>query len=64
MVVFGLCVVRFVNKQEKDHNKVSPSSSEFGNDIFDDNVFNGKSTSDIGIERRNPYKHQRFTDDD
>lgn len=59
MIVFGLCVVRFINKQEKDHQKVSPSSSEFGNDIFDDNV-----TSDIGIERRNPYKHQRFTDDD
>lgn len=64
MVTFALCVIRFINKQEKRYHKTSPENSQIP-DVLEDTVFgNGSTHYDRGEERRSKYKHQKFDDDD
>lgn len=65
MVVFGLCVIRFINQKEKRYNKTSPDNSD-GPDGYEDTSFPYDQTDNgEGMEQRNPYnKHHRFVDEE
>jgi hypothetical protein len=62
MVIFALCVLRFINRQEKIYQKTSPENSD-GPDYFGDTIFGDNRTSEVQ-ERRSAFQHQKFEDEE
>mmetsp|Transcript_14417 Transcript_14417/g.16119 ORF Transcript_14417/g.16119 Transcript_14417/m.16119 type:complete len:121 (+) Transcript_14417:489-851(+) len=62
MLLFGILLVRFINRQKEKYQQFTQESSEFGNDVFEDTGYVGESGgyNDATQEKRNPYHHRQF----
>lgn len=63
MVIFGLCVIKFINKKEKRYQTTDLDHS-VEPDVYDNHIENATTINEDGPNVRNAYKHHKFEDEE